>query len=409
MIPQTIDLHINPSDETITEDWKQTLQLDGGTDQPDTFFFLNETAWTAPREASRGCRNTGIHHVGLRATNPAASAEFYRDVLGMRIVGGSAPDHPIGATAFLSSRPDEESHEIALFANPAFAHVAFKVPSLAELRSFYTRVVERNIPIKFLANHGVSFAFYFDDPDGNMIEVYWPTGELSRSLQPYMEPLDLSQPDEALLEKIAPKQGHAGVAAGSANETTTELQRNEFKYLSGKESSMATQVTVNTKVEESIAFARDRRSLDRSVWYSGHLMTFLATAEDTKGKFALIETVARKGNVPPPHIHHREEETFYVLEGETTFSVGGQTIKATPGTMVCVPRDVVHSFAIESEQLRVLILLTPAGMEGWFKEFSVPAPAMTLPPLVETPYSEIERMLEVAPQYGIEFVLSKTQ
>jgi quercetin dioxygenase-like cupin family protein len=171
---------------------------------------------------------------------------------------------------------------------------------------------------------------------------------------------------------------------------------------------MATQVTVSTNVEESIAFARDRRSLDRSVWYSGHLMTFLATAEDTQGKFALIEAVARKGNVPPPHIHHREEETFYVLEGEMTFSVGGQTIKATPGTMVCLPRDVAHSFVIDSEQGRVLILLTPAGLEGWFKEFSEPAPAMTLPPPVETPYSEIQRMLAVAPQYGIEFVLPKT-
>ena len=172
---------------------------------------------------------------------------------------------------------------------------------------------------------------------------------------------------------------------------------------------MATPVTANTNVEEPIAFARDRRSLDRSVWYSGHLMTFLATAEDTQGKFALIEAVARKGNVPPPHIHHREEETFYVLEGEMTFSVGGQTIKATPGTMVCLPRDVAHSFVIDSEQLRVLILLTPAGLEGLFKEFSEPAPAMTLPPPVETPYSEIQRMLEVAPQYGIEFVLPKTQ
>ena len=172
---------------------------------------------------------------------------------------------------------------------------------------------------------------------------------------------------------------------------------------------MATQVTVNTNVEESIAFARDRRSLDRSVWYSGHLMTFLATGEDTQGKFALIEAVARKGNVPPPHIHHREEETFYVLEGEMTFSVGGQTIKATPGTMVCLPRDVAHSFVIDSEQGPVLILLTPAGLEGWFKEFSVAAPAMTLPPPVETPYSEIQRMLEVAPQYGIEFVLPKTE
>ena len=78
---------------------------------------------------------------------------------------------------------------------------------------------------------------------------------------------------------------------------------------------MATQVEVNTKIEESTAFGRGRQSLDRSVWYSGFLMTFLATAEDTQGQFALIEAVARKGNVPPPHIHHREEETFYVLEG----------------------------------------------------------------------------------------------
>ena len=170
---------------------------------------------------------------------------------------------------------------------------------------------------------------------------------------------------------------------------------------------MPTQVAVNTKVEESIAFARGRQSLDQSVWYSGWLMTFLATAGDTHGQYALIEAVARKGNVPPPHIHHREEETFYVLEGEMTVSVGDRTIKATPGTTVIVPRGVVHSFTIESQQLRVLILLTPAGMEGWFKEFSVPAPAMTLPPAPEVPYSEIQKMLEVGPQYGIEFVLPK--
>jgi catechol-2,3-dioxygenase len=121
----------------------------------------------------------------------------------MEIVGGSAPDHPLGASAFLSSRSDEESHEIALFANPIYAHIAFKVPSLAELRSFHARVVARNIPIKLVANHRVSFAFYFDDPDGNMIEVYWPTGDLSWR-QPQMEALDLSRSDEELLETITP-------------------------------------------------------------------------------------------------------------------------------------------------------------------------------------------------------------
>jgi len=148
-----------------------------------------------------GRQDTGIRHVALRATNPAASAEFYRDVLGMEIVGGSTADHPVGATAFLSSRPAEEAHEIALFAKPEFAHIAFKVSSFAEFRSLHARVVEKNIPIKFVLNNGVSFSFYFDDPDGNMVEIYWPTGDLSHG-QPYSEPLDLSQPDEALLEKI---------------------------------------------------------------------------------------------------------------------------------------------------------------------------------------------------------------
>ena len=148
------------------------------------------------------CRNTGIHHVGLHATDPAASAEFYRDILGMEVVGGSGPDHSIGASVFLSSRPKEESHEIALFANPAFAHVAFKVSSLAELRSFHARAVEKNIPIKFAFNHGASFASYFEDPDGNLIEVYWPTGHL-RLRQPLVLPLDLSLPDDVLLQELA--------------------------------------------------------------------------------------------------------------------------------------------------------------------------------------------------------------
>src|SRR5215467_15452410 len=68
---------------------------------------------------------------------------------GMQLVGGSGPDHPLGASAFLSSRPDQESHEIALFANRAYAHIAFKVFSLAELRSFHARVLEKQIPIRF--------------------------------------------------------------------------------------------------------------------------------------------------------------------------------------------------------------------------------------------------------------------
>ena len=150
------------------------------------------------------CRNTGVHHVGLHVKDPAASAAFYRDILGMKLVGESGPENPIGATAFLSSRPDEESHDIVLLADATLVHTAFKVSSLAEFRLLHARVVNRKVPIKFVFNHGTSFAFYFDDPDGNMIEVYWPTGAaLDSYRQPHVEPLDLTQSDEALLEQVA--------------------------------------------------------------------------------------------------------------------------------------------------------------------------------------------------------------
>lgn len=89
----------------------------------------------------KACSNVGIHHVGLFAKDPHRSAEFYQDILGMHLVGGSPADTPgLGSTAFLTSRPeDEESHEISLFSQPQFAHIAFKVASLAELKRRFLR------------------------------------------------------------------------------------------------------------------------------------------------------------------------------------------------------------------------------------------------------------------------------
>jgi catechol-2,3-dioxygenase len=142
----------------------------------------------------------GLCHVGMHAKNPAALAEFYRDVMGMQVVGGSDASHPLGLTAFLSGRPGEESHEIALFANPQFAHHAFKVASLGALKRFHQRITDRGIPVILQFFHGVSLAFYFQDPEGNMIEVYWPTG--LQCPQPHAEQIDLTSPEAELLAKV---------------------------------------------------------------------------------------------------------------------------------------------------------------------------------------------------------------
>jgi catechol-2,3-dioxygenase len=143
----------------------------------------------------------GVHHVGLSARDPAALAAFYHDVLGLQVVGGSTADaSAFGATAFLSSRSSEEHHDLALVANPAFQHTAFKVRSLADLRAVYQRVLGRGVPVKMAFNHGVSIAFYFEDPEGHLIEVYWPTGVAWP--QPYGDPIDLALSEEAIKRKV---------------------------------------------------------------------------------------------------------------------------------------------------------------------------------------------------------------
>ena len=142
----------------------------------------------------------GLCHVGMYAKNPASLAEFYRDVMGLQIVGGSDASHPLGPSAFLTSRPEEESHEIAIFSNPEFVHRAFKVESLTALKRFYQKIVGRGIPVAAQFLHGISFAFYFPDPEGNLIEVYWPTG--LKYPQPSAQPIDLTKPEEELLREL---------------------------------------------------------------------------------------------------------------------------------------------------------------------------------------------------------------
>jgi catechol-2,3-dioxygenase len=158
----------------------------------------------------------GLCHVGMYAKNPPSLAEFYRDGMGMQIVGGSGASHPLGPTAFLSSRPGEESHEIAMFSNPELAHRAFKVGSLTALKQFYEKIVGRGIPIQFQFLHGVSIAFYFHDPEGNVIEVYWPTG--LECPQPCVQAIDLTKREEELLHELK-------VLTGQTDSTSSTNQK----------------------------------------------------------------------------------------------------------------------------------------------------------------------------------------
>jgi len=107
----------------------------------------------------------------------------------------------------------------------------------------------------------------------------------------------------------------------------------------------------------------------------GELVTPLASAEQTGGLFGLMEGVLIKGGEPPPHVHHREDESFFVLEGSLTVRVGKEIFSATPGSFVFCPRDIPHLLTLESKQVRTLVLLTPGGLESFFVELGEPVPS----------------------------------
>lgn len=140
------------------------------------------------------------------------------------------------------------------------------------------------------------------------------------------------------------------------------------------------------------------RERERAVWYLGSFVTFLATSEETGGQFSLMESVLRKGATTVFHTH-REDESFYMLEGEVSYYLGDRVLAATTGTFLTVPRGVSHSFLVVSETARVLTLFTPGGYEGFFREMGEPARALTLPPPpVGTP--DMARMSELGAKYG---------
>jgi quercetin dioxygenase-like cupin family protein len=136
----------------------------------------------------------------------------------------------------------------------------------------------------------------------------------------------------------------------------------------------------------------------------GDVYRFLATGDETDGKYAMWEALVPPEGGPPPHIHSREEESFYILEGEITFQVGQERIVAKAGTFANMPVGSLHSFKNESDRpARMIISIAPAGLEQMFFEVGVPlsAPEQVAPP---TPV-EIERLLAAAPRYGVEIKL----
>jgi mannose-6-phosphate isomerase-like protein (cupin superfamily) len=140
----------------------------------------------------------------------------------------------------------------------------------------------------------------------------------------------------------------------------------------------------------------------RRVGVLGDVYRFLATGDETDGKYATFECTVLPGNGTPPHIHSREEESFFILDGEMTFQLGDDSFAAEAGTFLNMPAGSLHCFRNESgATARILVTVAPAGLERMFFEAGEPLAddAETAPP--PSP-ADIERLLTAATRYGIE-------
>jgi len=147
---------------------------------------------------------------------------------------------------------------------------------------------------------------------------------------------------------------------------------------------------------------RRRRGDSGSVWSLGGHFTTLLGADDGAAGVALVEAVAYRSTEPPLHIHHREDEAWYILDGQMTFHVAEEQLVAFAGDLVFAPRGLPHAFTVDVEPTRVLVLATPAGFEHFALELGVPATSEVPPADLGLPPPEI--LGPIAERYGIEVV-----
>jgi quercetin dioxygenase-like cupin family protein len=138
------------------------------------------------------------------------------------------------------------------------------------------------------------------------------------------------------------------------------------------------------------------------LWWKTGRLTVKAGGPETGGSFAQIETDDPRGTATPLHIHHHEDETFYVIEGRITVLVGDERIELGAGDFAFVPRGVVHAYVVRSERARMLTTLSPAGLEELFVELGEPVTGHEPPAAgVMPPMDELVRRFGA---YGCEIV-----
>jgi quercetin dioxygenase-like cupin family protein len=163
-------------------------------------------------------------------------------------------------------------------------------------------------------------------------------------------------------------------------------------------------MTADTKEGQMLMPMAVAKDEGEARWWFGSLAVLKATAADTGGLVSIVEITNPPGFEAPLHVHHVEDEGFWLLEGDATFEVGNATIEAHVGDYVFGPRDIPHRYSVGNDGCRMLFIFTPGGMEELIIAMSEPAATRTLPPPSEE-HPDVERLTALAKAYGNELLV----
>jgi quercetin dioxygenase-like cupin family protein len=139
------------------------------------------------------------------------------------------------------------------------------------------------------------------------------------------------------------------------------------------------------------------------IWIVGDTLWLKATSAETDGAYTVIENISLPGSGPPPHLHENHDESMYVIDGEFEILLDAKNIRAAPGAFAFVPRGTVHRFrCIGDRPGKILIVFTPGGIEGFFREAGLPATNNGPAPSVDA--AEIARTTIAGKRYGLRVI-----
>ncbi|WP_024518886.1 cupin domain-containing protein [Bradyrhizobium sp. Tv2a-2] len=166
---------------------------------------------------------------------------------------------------------------------------------------------------------------------------------------------------------------------------------------------------MSNRAEDEIALQAYKRSpaLDNSTWYKGLLLSQMAGATDNNGAFDIMIVKMRRGTEPPPHVHSREDEFFYLLGGKLDVYVDGKVFHMTEGDCMFLPRRKPHAVRATTEEVHNMVFVIPGGFQDAVNKMNAPAGRMEVPDdtdIATYANSDLTATIKLFEQYGLRFL-----